>query len=180
MMVARWFSDDFSSLSEYLRPGTPHHQVVIIVLKPPTIFYSILPIMASSLPMGSAAFPKSNLHLKFLRNGQAKSSSIGFVVEETLFLSPRFPHNLIQNWGKFIPGLLNWIYNPDLFHENLHQVLLTGGFSTCAPSPPCHRKSHGPGCQVENLRLAIHGLDWRGREHRIWCPVSWLRKPINC
>ena len=60
--------------------------------------------------MGSAAFPKSNLHLKFLRNGQATSSSIGFVVEETLFLSPDFPHNLIQNWGKFIPGLLNWIY----------------------------------------------------------------------
>jgi hypothetical protein len=41
MMVARWFSDDFSSLSEYLRPGTPHHQVVIIVPKPPTIFYYI-------------------------------------------------------------------------------------------------------------------------------------------
>lgn len=122
-------------------------------------YSTILPIMASSLPMGSAAFPKSNLHLKFLRNGQATSSSIGFVVEETLFLSPHFPHNLIQSWGKFIPGLLNWIYNPDLFHENLHQVLLTGGFSTCAPSPPCHRKSHGPGCQVEDLRLAIHGLD---------------------
>ena len=169
MMVARWFSDDFSSLSEYLRPGTPHHQVVIIVLKPPTIFYSILPIMASSLPMGSAAFPKSNLHLKFLRNGQAKSSSIGFVVEETLFLSPRFPDNLIQNWGKFIPGLLNWIYNPDLFHENLHQVLLTGGFFHLCPIatlPPEEPWAWVPSGRPPP-RDSWPGLAWKGTSNLV-------------